>query len=982
MRTTKDIKNELVVLQAMLHGKSMTDGNRTNVEEKIMKLSNDIIDNANDENSISYDDILLGRSFIASNDKYREILKYFWFTFSVYTDDKMCLTRSGYLKFYNLIQYVVFGNSNEDSSTFLSELSWEHDVRVYEAIDEVIFYDILHDLLSTCIEFDDPLYYAAFGWTVLSAMADVNENPPKIKGRSDIRSIAKRENEASMIARYSNNQELRQKVQINQAFLSDFQDAIKRLGARKRDVKIEDVEEHQNMLELFAAKWASGHNDEVNTDTESEGSEINNSDDDDGSGNRNGSGNHGNGADSHGSRDINTNFDAKWKRNKLAREKLTKPTMPNGYNERCAFLFKDHHEGADIVYDYDHMFTSTLGHKFFKGGGMKFGGKTLSQASESGTVQRTSFAHKLKLLNKKKEISADSSTSLNKSSAPSIIIDINNSTDGAITGITDVLDESKLNTFREQYPLGLEESEASPKPTTGDATLQTRTVTQEDILGTRVPRYAGSRGHSKSKQKAYEENACSDSSTNSTPDSAHGGVVSISKIHGSNLWKSTGTYLAASFADDTEAVESDRIRQFTFKTTEKSTNTSLAFGSVSACSDDTDRNATSQMVDSTDLSQLLLLAAARVKPDKKNQFMHDLYADIIDTSISPDHHALWGQFWSHRRNIHRSMLSSPITAGRSTPNKSIYTRSVTYTPKVQQGLNNKKRKKKVLDPIVKKLNHKIVQPSMNDDVSDDNFGKSNGIACAYFDDDDQSCLTNNSLVSTDIYNNRSASSSVSMSIKSIHRAEASASATSYNYYNSDSDASNDSDGDAGTASTTLLLEKKFFFDDHLHLSALSSSRSTSIDPVGPIKGITVGPNSVGRTRDYGSIVTDRYFIRTNSPEGSKRGTVMSPSVSTTASWVSDKNHKNSCSCSSSIGNVSKMSSDSSVSSQLYNKDIARLSNKLKLSSSLNDMNTIRHALQRQKATRTFLETYSKSSNKSKNVRDRMTSHLKLSVGCV
>lgn len=84
------------------------------------------------------------------------------------------LSRDGYIKFHVAIQRAIVGNQlNDDDLEFNAEVDWEHDLRVYGAIDEITFYDVLFELIEHVIEFQDSLHYTAFAWALLNAVAGI-----------------------------------------------------------------------------------------------------------------------------------------------------------------------------------------------------------------------------------------------------------------------------------------------------------------------------------------------------------------------------------------------------------------------------------------------------------------------------------------------------------------------------------------------------------------------------------------------------------------------------------------------------------------------------------------------------------------------------------------------------------------------------------------------------------------------------------------
>ena len=107
-----------------------------------------------------------------SNAKLKEIFKFFWYTFRTYANNNDELSRDGYMKFNISIQRAIVGNQlSDDDVEFNAEVDWEHDLRVYGAIDELTFYDVLFELIENTVDFADPLYYTAFAWTLLNAIA-------------------------------------------------------------------------------------------------------------------------------------------------------------------------------------------------------------------------------------------------------------------------------------------------------------------------------------------------------------------------------------------------------------------------------------------------------------------------------------------------------------------------------------------------------------------------------------------------------------------------------------------------------------------------------------------------------------------------------------------------------------------------------------------------------------------------------------------
>lgn len=280
-RTRKDLKDELNRLQKLLRTASMTTQNRMDVSDKIFLIQEQILHEGDVE--MTETEILRRRDLLFSHRGIVECFESFWFTmrgFTVQNEDDMepHITEEGYKKINRSIQFALCGNSDEDA-TFNAEVDWERDSMFFGQITKVAFFDILYDIAYMWTSSVDMLYFAAFTWTLLTAICDVSKSPPKLRARRAVKNIMESENEASMLTGYIGDKEqrlaLKREIEAESSRAQSAERAS-RQAARKRgelyatsndESTINDIE----ILETFALRW---HNDALKRQNENENTDT------------------------------------------------------------------------------------------------------------------------------------------------------------------------------------------------------------------------------------------------------------------------------------------------------------------------------------------------------------------------------------------------------------------------------------------------------------------------------------------------------------------------------------------------------------------------------------------------------------------------------------------------------------------------------------------------------------------------------------
>lgn len=245
----KDLQRELITLETISKVKDMTEANRVDLNKKIDRLKI-LISDTSGEITIEDDEKYERRKYISENPGLKSVFDSFWFTVRSFTssDEIPILTKKGYVSINELIQLALVGYKDHDELLKNAVHDWKHDISVHGPITEVVFYDILYDIIDTWTEIVDPLYYTAFTWALLDAIADTRQYPPRLRNKKGIKCIMKSSNEASMIRDYILDKPFRNKLIVDNECLKSIPDIQKRLLSRRVGTTLSE-----NDIETIAA---------------------------------------------------------------------------------------------------------------------------------------------------------------------------------------------------------------------------------------------------------------------------------------------------------------------------------------------------------------------------------------------------------------------------------------------------------------------------------------------------------------------------------------------------------------------------------------------------------------------------------------------------------------------------------------------------------------------------------------------------------
>ena len=99
---------------------------------------------------------------------------------------------AGYLKLHEALQHALLGGniSTIIESTNLAKVNYLFDREVFGPLNHVGFYDMLYETLSSWCDSTDPLFLPAFSWTLLESIADMKQQPPRLKPAREIKFIS------------------------------------------------------------------------------------------------------------------------------------------------------------------------------------------------------------------------------------------------------------------------------------------------------------------------------------------------------------------------------------------------------------------------------------------------------------------------------------------------------------------------------------------------------------------------------------------------------------------------------------------------------------------------------------------------------------------------------------------------------------------------------------------------------------------------
>jgi hypothetical protein len=166
---TEDLRNQLSALH-VVHDKSHTEKNRLKMigNERVMfiftifwkVLSLNYVNN----------NILSKEGYIALKRKF----------FNIYMIKYTCIL--SILYYLIVLLYRAFiGKSNLSQLENYVESDWRHDIGYYGKFDQVVFFDLMFELIETWLPTDDIGLQAAFAWQLLDSVINLSTVPPKLK---------------------------------------------------------------------------------------------------------------------------------------------------------------------------------------------------------------------------------------------------------------------------------------------------------------------------------------------------------------------------------------------------------------------------------------------------------------------------------------------------------------------------------------------------------------------------------------------------------------------------------------------------------------------------------------------------------------------------------------------------------------------------------------------------------------------------------
>ena len=260
----RDLYYELILLQKKLSNTLLDGKHKQDILDRINEVSNKIeLENQHIHLDVNETSLIEFRQQIIN--KYpdlEDIFLLFWFTFSPFLDVDETLTYNGFEKFSSLLQNSLLGNKNDNDNKRIAKLDHGFYTRIYGNIDKVAFFDILFRTLVDWTDKDDILHYTCFMWTLLTNIADLNWNPPKLRSKREIRHILK-DNEMKMFSAYFEGKAIREASLKHYEYWKSVDTKAKLRVATRRVGSNLNEKQIQAIVDIYYSKVtiSSGDND-------------------------------------------------------------------------------------------------------------------------------------------------------------------------------------------------------------------------------------------------------------------------------------------------------------------------------------------------------------------------------------------------------------------------------------------------------------------------------------------------------------------------------------------------------------------------------------------------------------------------------------------------------------------------------------------------------------------------------------------------
>lgn len=148
----REYRRRIIGIQTMLRSHDIKTEDKAEMQKQILrlrgqtqKLSN--IGDKTKETDVTSEEIAQRREFVESNGGLKDIFTTFWLIFLPYTSNNE-LTKEGYIKFQQMIQVALIGNSNFDDMLTTVEYDFTHDLSVFNKFDQQGFNDLLFETIG------------------------------------------------------------------------------------------------------------------------------------------------------------------------------------------------------------------------------------------------------------------------------------------------------------------------------------------------------------------------------------------------------------------------------------------------------------------------------------------------------------------------------------------------------------------------------------------------------------------------------------------------------------------------------------------------------------------------------------------------------------------------------------------------------------------------------------------------------------------
>jgi hypothetical protein len=163
-----------------------TTDEREEILARVVELTGALAEEARDgEGEVTADkeEIQSRRVQLEKDKNLKMVFDAFWLCYQAHCGPDSVLTLAGYLKFHESLQHALLGEriTTIIKSRALAEADYTVDTKLYGALNQVAFYDVLFETISTWSNIHSTAAYAAFGWALLECIADMKVQPPRLK---------------------------------------------------------------------------------------------------------------------------------------------------------------------------------------------------------------------------------------------------------------------------------------------------------------------------------------------------------------------------------------------------------------------------------------------------------------------------------------------------------------------------------------------------------------------------------------------------------------------------------------------------------------------------------------------------------------------------------------------------------------------------------------------------------------------------------